>query len=92
MKLCFDTLDISSYNLKLYHRSYKFSSWGLYKHIPPVCILKNEQETIINKRESIKLAKLTAWPSGKQRQKKSGRGRPTASFTPSVIIADSNTE
>jgi hypothetical protein len=31
--------------------------------------------------------KLTAFPSGKHRQKKSGRGRPTASLTESVMTA-----
>lgn len=34
-----------------------------------------------------KISILTSFPSGKQRQKKSGRGRPTASLIASVITA-----
>ena len=34
----------------------------------------------------------TSSPSGKHRQKKSGRGRPTASFVASVITAVTRTE
>lgn len=34
----------------------------------------------------------TGFPSGKQRQKKSGRGRPTASLIASVITAVISTE
>ena len=42
-------------------------------------------------KEIIKVSLLTAFPSGKHRQKKSGRGRPTASFMASVRTADIRT-
>jgi hypothetical protein len=42
--------------------------------------------------EAVATAELTGTPSGKQRQKKSGRGRPTASLTTTVRTAVMRTE
>lgn len=54
------------------------SNWG-YWQIPVKDIIITERK--------LSSKYHTSFPSGKQRQKKSGRGRPVASFIASVIIA-----